>query len=157
MSQRLCYRISPKSSGGVTLQFEVFSYSSEGDLRRWVVKEHWATGCAYRDLEPALTRQECAGSVECGPYDGAGFEVGGELKVEFEFDNSFSSSERKSLAAHWSAEDEDGLKGMAWLFEADHDWAVEDHKVFVHGPVQIDLFDVEKETIVERDVVVGGV
>jgi len=148
------YRITPLEKKNVEYLIDAYEQLEDGFTRGFTVTELWRWGLGYREEEDPITEYDYhSKTIYCDPDVGYGAELDDLISVNFEWTEGFTEEEKKEIEARWegTVEDEDGRWGTAWLYDGDHNWAVDHSSVTIYGPVKIDLLN-EDGNVVEEDV-----
>ena len=132
---------------------DVFERLPDGSIRGFDVTEVWRWGLGYRpEDEPVWKFEPGQHGVFCRPDVGDGCELDDLCGVYVRFTDGFTDQEKAEIEAilRYEEQDDDGRCGVAWLYDGDHQWEIEDDHVLILGPVQIDLLDENGEVIEEN-------
>lgn len=148
------YRVTPLESKSIEFFIDVYECLDDGSTRGFDAHFYYRTGVAYREENDAPWAFEVEQGVHCDPEDGFGAELDGLYDVKISFGENFTEEEMQEIRAYCSGEkaDDDGLSFEAWIFDGNHNFEIEEEKIYIYKPVKIDLLDAESGEVLEENI-----
>jgi len=148
------YRIKPLEKKSICWHIEMYRENADGSISWFNVDDHyrWGQGFVEEDMDCNLPYEgdpEAHAKVE----PGWGADLDDQVACWFEFSDDISEEEQEHIKkCYLEGDDEgDGYSGAAWLFDAEHDWQVEDDYLIIYGPYQVDLCE-DDGTVIEENI-----
>ena len=138
------WRITPLEKKSIEYFIDVYQQMADGSIRGFDVTFTYRWGQAFRDEDNPPSKWEAnQNTIHADPQIGWGCEFDDLCGVHVNFSDGFSSSEKLDIEAFLRGEktDDEDRWGEAWIFDGDHDWAIEEDVVYVYKPFKIDLVD----------------
>jgi hypothetical protein len=133
-TEKVLYRIKPTDKKSIEAFYDVYKILEDGTVKGWNVTETYRWGQGFVESEedlPYVTDH----SVSVDPTVGWGCELDDLCAVNFDFDDSITEEEAEEISQLW----EEG--GAGWLYDGEHDWRIEEDRITIYGPFQVDKID----------------
>lgn len=146
------YRITPEQKKSIEYFVDVYTKLPDDTIRGFEVAFVYRWGQAYRtEDDPVYTfEKDC---VHCRPDVGLDNDLDDLCAVHVTFDDSYTDDEKENIESILSceSEDENGLCGIAWIYDGDHEYEIDHDHITVLGPFRVDLVD-KDGTVIQEDV-----
>lgn len=146
------FRIRPVEKKSIEYFVDLYEVLPDGTKRGFDVTHYYRWGQGFRTEDNPVYADELR-TVYCNPETGLGSELDDLCGADVNFDDGkFSQEEQDHIRAllSYETEDDDGLSGLAWIYDGDHNFQVDDDHIAIIGPVQIDLVNAHGEVISEN-------
>ena len=145
------YRITPEHKKSIEYFVDLYTKAADGTIRGFDVTFVYRWGYAFREEDNPVYafEKDC---VSTSTTVGPGNDLDDLCAVNVNFDDSYTDEERAKIEAILSYEDEDddGLSGIAWIYDGDHEYEIEDDSITVLGPFRVDLVDEDGNVVQEN-------
>lgn len=148
------YRIKPLEKKSICWHIEMYRENADGSISWFNIDDHyrWGQGFVEEDMDcnlPIEGDQQAHARTDCG----WGAELDDQHACWFEFSDDISEEEQEHIRTCYLEGDPEGnnYSGAAWLFDAEHDWQLEDEYLIIDAPYQVDLCE-EDGTVVTENV-----
>ena len=139
------YLIKPLEKKSVQWVVEMFRQNDNDTVSWFVMREtyRWGQGFIEEDLDCNLPWKEddiAYAKTDCG----WGSEFDDSIGIEWEFSEDIASQEQQEIKESYYE------GGAGWLFDGEHEWAVEDDQVVIYAPFQISLCEEDGTVLKEK-------
>lgn len=140
------YRIVPLEKKSIKNAIEVYRQNEDESISWFNIEDHYRWGNAFvesKDEFPFNQNQD----AYCDPRVGWGVELEDHVAFFIEFSDDISQEEREEIEENYLE------YGSSWLYDGEHNWAIEDDMIVVSPPYRIDQVDPEEYgTVLKEDV-----
>lgn len=149
------YRIKPLEKKSICWHIEMYRENADGSISWFNIDDHyrWGQGFIEEDMDmnlPLEGDKQAHARTDCG----WGAELEDQHACWFEFSDDITEEEQEYIKQCYldcDPNDNDERGGAAWLFDAEHDWQLEDEYLIIDAPYQVSLCE-EDGTVVEENV-----
>jgi hypothetical protein len=121
------YKITPLSDNNIEYFAKICKI--ETPTTSWTVEEKWGTGQGFRLLDDYIDELDPT-LVICNPDIGWGANLKNIVKVNFNFNNNFTTTQQQELQQLWS-DNRSLLTNCGWR--------IDQHLIHITGPMKIEL------------------
>jgi len=149
------YLIKPLEKKSICWHVEMYRKNADGSISWFNIDDHyrWGQGFVEEDMDcnlPLEGDQQAHARIDCG----FGADLDDQVACWFEFSDDISEEEQEHIKKCYLEGDDDEeweRSNAAWLFDAEHDWQVEDDYVIIQAPYQVSLCE-DDGTVIEENV-----
>jgi hypothetical protein len=149
------YRIKPLEKKSITWEVEMYRKNADDTISWFNVYDTYRWGQGFIDEDLSCNLPYEGDPVAYARVDsGFGADFDDQCSVWFEFSDDLTEDEQANIEKCYldgDGDEEWERSGAAWLFDAEHEWQLEDDYVTIRAPYQVDLCD-EDGTVVEENI-----
>ena len=143
-AEQVLVKITPVNKKSVVQMVQLYNVPVNQPGHKFVqVDETYRWGVGYKEGEDMdqsyIWRMD---EHECDPTIGHGAELDDQISVYFEYDGEWTDAEKAEFEDRWEngdPDDNDGRRGMGWIYDYQDIWQIEDESLIIHGPFQYDV------------------
>lgn len=147
---KILYRIRPKDKKSIELFYDVYRENPDGSIVGWSVTELYRWGQGFVEEEDYLPYSDSR-YVIVDPNIGDGCELDDQISIDFAFDDELTDEEKKKIEKLYCEGDEEGKSHSAWLFDGFHNWNLEDERVTIYGPFEVDKLTYKDYNLISEE------
>lgn len=144
--EQVVVRITPQHKKSIAQEVELYNVpANEPGHRFVVVNEMYRWGYGYKEgddmnwpFQWKTDRHLCDNTI------GHGAELDDLCSVTFNYDGDWTEEQKAEFEDKWyngDPDDDDGRSGMAWLYDYQDYWQIEDENLIIDGPFRYDVMD----------------
>jgi len=139
-------RVTPKHKKSITQEVQLYNVPVDQSGHRSVaVSETYRWGHGYREGDDMNWPYIWQGDqIYCDSTIGPGADLDDLCSVDFNYDGEWTDEQKEDFEDKWyngDSNDDDGRSGMAWLFDYQGEWNVEEENLIINGPYKFDVID----------------
>ena len=144
--EQVVVRLTPKYKKSITQEVQLYNVPvDQPDHRFVIVNETYRWGYGYREGDdmnwPYIWNTD---QHQCDSTIGHGAELDDLCSITFDYDGAWTDEQKAEFEDRWyngDPEDDDGRSGMAWLYDYQDHWQIEEENLYIDGPVKYDVMD----------------
>lgn len=143
-------RLTPLEKKSIRQMIQLYDIPNDPNQKFVEINETYRWGYGYKEgdeLNYSTGLLPYEDEFYCDPTIGHGSELDDLCSVWFDYEGPWTDEEKQQFEETWEngdPEDPDGRSGMAWLYDWNEKWQIEDEQIIINGPVQYDIMHKEK-------------